>query len=321
MKLPTNAPSGDLVFLSGDFCSGSTLLFTLFRKTHEYYCLYEPLHPLLREYLIWPLRVYEHHYFVKNYFDEYAGFDRVGELFDPRWATQNLYLEAGDPAEDLYQYIKYLIETASVRQKKVLLKFNRMSFRLPWLRARFPEAKIVHIYRDKESQWKSIVARGQEHLGREDVGQYSAHFRGFNIADWGEDLKTAFPELAAEQSKTGFERFSKLYDRSLAAHRLHTDVSIEYRALCKDFEAQCSRVFEAVGCAADINQLKPLIVQPENQRRATARPSGFAGPAGNLVDRLGRKYAKLRVRFDDQRLKGRRPKTGPPSSASSPWLA
>jgi hypothetical protein len=27
---------GDLVFLSGDFCSGSTLLFTLFRETGDY---------------------------------------------------------------------------------------------------------------------------------------------------------------------------------------------------------------------------------------------------------------------------------------------
>jgi hypothetical protein len=283
--------------------------------------LYEPLHPLLREYLIWPLRVYEHHYFVKNYFDEYTGFDRVRELFDPWWATHNLYLEASDPADDLYRYIKYLIETASARRKKVLLKFNRMSFRLPWLRARFPEAKIIHIYRDKDSQWKSIVARAQEHLGREDVGQYSTHFRGFNIADWGEDLKRTFPELCAEQSKTGFERFSKLYDRSLATHRLHADVSVEYRALCKDFEDQCRRVFDVLGCTADINQLEPLIIQPENQRRAVPRSTSLADRAGNLVDRLGRKYAKLRVQFEDQQLKRRRPKTRPPSSASSPWPA
>src|SRR5665213_1638861 len=99
----------NIVFLSGDFCSGSTLLFTLFRETGEYYCLYEPLHPLLREYLIWPLRVYEHHYFVKDYFKEYKGFKGIEKRFNPVWATQNLHLTADDRADDLYEYVAFLI--------------------------------------------------------------------------------------------------------------------------------------------------------------------------------------------------------------------
>jgi len=293
----------DLVFLSGDFCSGSTLLFTLFRETQEYYCLYEPLHPLLREYLIWPLRTYEHHYFVKDYFKEFKGFDHIDGLFHPDWATRNLYLTAEDQAEDLYRYISYLIETASSRQSQVLLKFNRMTFRLPWLRAKFPRAKIVHIHRDKASQWKSIVARGQEYAGREDIGQNSPDFEGFNIATWCEDLKSAFPELAVEHSKTGFERFSKLYDRSLEAHRANADISIEYRALCKDFETQCARMFEVVGCKTEVVRLKPLIIQPENQRRPVVQAAGFSAKVGYLIDRLGRKYAKVRVRQADERRK------------------
>ena len=135
----------NLVFLTGDFCSGSTLLFTLFRTTMQYHCLYEPLHPLLREYLIWPLRVDQQHYFATDYFKEYAGFDRVDELFDESWATRNLYLTADSSADDLYRYLNYLIGTAFGRQPRVLLKFKRMNFRLPWLRANFPQAKIVHI--------------------------------------------------------------------------------------------------------------------------------------------------------------------------------
>jgi hypothetical protein len=305
----------NLVFISGDFCSGSTLLFTLFRETGEYHCLYEPLHSLLREYLVWPMRVYEHHYFVKDYFKEFKGFDRVGELFNPAWATHNLYLTADDRADDLYRYLDYLIQTSFTRRDKVLLKFNRATFRLPWLRARFPQAKIVHIYRDKQSQWKSIVARGQDHLGREDIGQSSPAFEGFNIASWCEDLKRVFPELAMEQSSTGFERFSKLYDRSLAAHRAHADISIEYRALCNDFETQCRRMFDVVGCGADVAQLKPLIIQPEAQKRAPIRPAGLTARTADLVDRIGRKYAKIRLRVEDNwRLSGR----PPASSAQNP---
>jgi hypothetical protein len=284
-----------LVFLSGDFSSGSTLLFTLFRETREYYCLYEPLHPRLREYLIWPVRTYEHHYFVKDYFKEYKDFDRINELFNPEWATRNLYLTADDQAEDLYRYISYLIETASSRQDKVLLKFNRITFRLPWIRARFPQAKIVHIHRDKESQWKSIVARVQEILGREDVGENRPDFEGFNFAAWCEDLKTVFPELAAEHSQTGFERFSKLYDRSLAAHRADANISIEYRSLCKEFETQCRRMFDVAGCKTDVGRLKPLIVPPEAQRRPVVRPTGLLAKASSLIEQLGRRYAARKV--------------------------
>jgi hypothetical protein len=293
-------PMSNLVFLSGDFCSGSTLLFTLFRETREYYCLYEPLHSRLREYLIWSLRVYEHHYFVSDYFKEYKGFNRIGELFRPEWAVKDLYLAADDPAEELYRYLNYLIETSFTRGDKVLLKFNRAAFRLPWLRRRFPSAKIIHIYRDKNSQWKSIVARGQEALGREDIGQANPHFEGFNIASWCQDLQPVFPELAAAESATGFDRFSKLYDRSLAAHREHSDLSVEYRALCKDFEPWCAKMFEAAGCNADPALLKELVIQPEAQRRPAVRPTGPAEKARNLIDRAGRKYANARVRLEDR---------------------
>src|SRR2546428_650193 len=77
-----NGLMSKVFFITGDFCSGTTLLFTLFRKTGEYYSLYEPLHSLLRENLIWPLRAYEHHFFVDDYFAEKAVQGLIeGEVF------------------------------------------------------------------------------------------------------------------------------------------------------------------------------------------------------------------------------------------------
>jgi hypothetical protein len=291
---------GELVFVSGDFCSGSTLLFTLFRETREYYCLYEPLHPRLREYLIWPLRVYEHHYFVGDYFREYRGFRRIGKLFQPEWAVRNLYLDAHDKADDLYGYLSYLIDTAFGRSDKVMLKFNRATFRLPWLRAKFPSAKIIHIHRDKQSQWKSIVSRAQEHLGREDIGQLSPTFEGFNIHSWCEDLKRVFPELEAEYSGTGFDRFSKLHDRSLAAHQANSDYSVEFRAFCHEFENHCAPMFQIAGCSADPALLRPFIIRPQGERRRVDRPEGPRARAMDLAHRFGRRYAGARVRLQDQ---------------------
>jgi hypothetical protein len=84
----------NLVFVTGDFCSGSTLLFTLFRKTKVYYSLYEPLHEELPEYVIWRPRPgdYDHHFFVDDYYGEMKGFKRIPDLHSPRWGHSGLYL-------------------------------------------------------------------------------------------------------------------------------------------------------------------------------------------------------------------------------------
>ena len=108
----------NLVFVSGDFCSGSTLVFTIFRKTGEHYCLYEPLHERLPEYLFWRLPVYEHHFFVDDYLSEYKGFDKVPVLLDPRWGTSDLFLPPEAEADALYRYLSYLIGTAFGRRDK-----------------------------------------------------------------------------------------------------------------------------------------------------------------------------------------------------------
>lgn len=289
----------NLVFISGDFCSGSTLLFTLFRETEEYHCLYEPLHSLLREYLIWPLRVYEHHFFVNDYFSEYKGFAKIGSLFNPRWADHQLFMSAKDEGDDLYRYLCYIIGTSFGRRSKVLLKFNRITFRLEWLRAKFPGAKIVHIFRDKKAEWNSIVKRAQQHLGREDVGQADVNFNGFSLASWCEDLKTQFPELHAANSRNGYDRFCKLWELSLAAHRRHADISIDYTELTHEFEPTCKRLFQTVECSADVATLKPLIIVPERQKSLTVSPAGLTAQVQDLIYRAGRRYASARVRLED----------------------
>src|SRR5207248_376337 len=101
-----------LVIVTGDFSSGTTLLFSLFRKTGDFYCLYEPLHEKLLEYLIYPLRPDEHHPFVEPYFSEYKGFRGLARLFKPEWATSQLRLTADDEAPDLFRYLSYLIGVA-----------------------------------------------------------------------------------------------------------------------------------------------------------------------------------------------------------------
>jgi hypothetical protein len=285
----------NLVFISGDFCSGSTLLFTLFRKTGEFYCLYEPLHEKHLEYLIWPPRVYEHHYHVDNYYAEYHGFQHIPELFQPAWGVSSLYLPPEAPADDMYRYLCYLTGTAFGRSPRVMLKENRISFRLGWIRANFPQAKIIHIYRDREKQWNSLLRRVQAWCGREDVGQNEVTFAGFNIAAWCEDLKHAFPDLDASRSRTGYERFCKLWESSLTENRKYADLSVDYASLLGDLETTCERLSACLGCRFDSDSLKEYVVPPAQQK--PLRLTGLGRWRDVFLDRNGGRYARLKLKL------------------------
>lgn len=289
----------NLVFVTGDFCSGSTLLFTLFRKTGQYYCLYEPLHEKLPEYLLWPPLPddYDHHFFVDNYYAEMKGFDRIPELLNPCWGNSGLYLPPEADADDFYRYFSYLIGTALGRALRVMLKENRLAFRLGWLRAKFPHAKIVHIYRNKDDQWKSNVRRVQAYKGKEDVGQDKVTYNGFNVAKYCEELKSTFPELDARHFKTGYERFCKLWELSFAEHKKYADISIDYGTLIRDFETTCKRLWECLGVTnIDTTALKKFVVPSEKQKEMLKRPGGLGKRARLLIDRVGRRYARARLR-------------------------
>jgi hypothetical protein len=286
----------NLVFVNGDYCSGTTLLFTLFRKSGQYYSLYEPLHERLLEYLIWPLLPDDHHFFVGHYHSELKGFDKIPELFDPRWGNSSLYLPPDAKADGLYRYLDYLVGTGFTRGPRVMLKENRFTFRLGWLRRNFPQAKFVHIYRSKEDQWKSILRRVRGHLGREDVGQDSVHFNGFCIATWCEDLKSEFPELDAKNSKNGYERFCKLWELSFAENRRYADISVDYGELTHDFENSADAMWKAISAPPiRMAALKQYVIPPEEHKPTAIRPASVSEKSKMLLYRAGRKYAKLRV--------------------------
>jgi hypothetical protein len=287
----------NLVFISGDFSSGTTLMWQLFRHTNQHYCLYEPLHERLLEYLIWPLRPYEHHYFVKSYFAEYKGFNKIPKLFSPPWGTSQLYLPAKVEANDLHRYLSYLIGTAFGRSDRVVLKENRITFRLAWLRENFPQAKIIHIYRERDSQWKSIVRRSQAYFHREDVDQDKVTFNGMSIARWCDDLQSTYPELASENSQSGYERFCKLWELSYQTNCRFADISINYSNLINDFETVCGEIWKCIGYDYDIASLKKLIISSENQKPVSINSTNYQKQFLRQLDNFGLRLARLIIRL------------------------
>jgi hypothetical protein len=69
--------------------------------------------------------------------------------------------------------------------------------------------------------------------------------------------------------------------------------------LTHDFEATCKRLLDAVGCRADVAALKPLVIVPERQKSLSTQRNGLTAQLKNLIHRVGRRYAKARVRVED----------------------
>jgi hypothetical protein len=300
MPTRVSESSGQIVCVSGDFCSGSTLLFTLFRHAGTYRCLYEPLHEDLREFLVYGLRPDEHrhHFFVDHYHREFRGLRKVGTLFDRKWGDSQFHLAATDEAPDLRRYLTYLIEASLERSPRMMFKENRMAFRLGWFREHFPSAKLVHIFRRKESQWRSVVRRVQADRRRADVGQDRVDFNGFSLATWCDDLQATYPELAADRFTSGVDRFGKLWELSYREHRRYADISVAYEDLVKDFVPTARRMFAAIGARdIDVNDLKQYIVRPDRKPPTLAAVSKVADTVTGATDRVLRRYAAAHARL------------------------
>ena len=286
-----------LVFLSGDFSSGSTLLWLLFRKTGAFHTLYEPLHERLREYMIYPLRSYEHHFFSENYFAEYKGYKEVFNLHTDAWGCSDFYLAEDDDASDLYRYLSYIIGMSFSRQERVELQFNRVAFKLGWLRKNFPGVPIIHIYREPEKQWNSIVRRAQAYYGQEDAGQDSVDFSGMGISNWCDHLQEQYPELRAENSSSGYERYQKIYKLSLEQKNLHEDISERYEDLISNFDVECKKIFDLLGYPADIDYLSQFVVPTAKHKPLGSDRKKVVHVVNEKIDRLGSLYARVVLRF------------------------
>jgi len=180
------------IFISARFRSGSTFLWNIFRHIEQCTAYYEPLN----EYKFFidknkPSKVNPSHLGVADYQREYSGLDHLDEFYKEHWIDTNLYMnnESYDPS--LERYISGLVGHA---KGTAVLQFNRMDFRLPWLRAHYPKAKILHMYRHPRQQWISVqgkkgyVAVDYPYTG--DEGLFL-----FYTTVWCNDLKKHFPFL------------------------------------------------------------------------------------------------------------------------------
>lgn len=144
------------IFLTARFRSGSTLLWNVLRHVEGMWAYYEPFN---RRPWLEPDRAKErdpsHLHVSGGYWDEYQGLEDLRQHYREDWTRYRLYMDASAWDEDMLTYLRSLIARA---QGRPFLQFNRLDFRLPWVKHWFPFARIVHLCRHPRDQWLSTLS-------------------------------------------------------------------------------------------------------------------------------------------------------------------
>jgi len=218
----------DIVFITGRFRSGSTLLWNIFRALPGFTSYYEPFNE--RRWFDQYARgqdTDQTHRGVSEYWREYDGLEQLEQYFSEAWNNRRLFMTRHSWDNNMINYIDTLIKEAPGRP---ILQFNRIDFRLTWLRQHYPKAKIIHIYRNPRDQWLSIIKQPENcppdtsfaELGTRDF---------FYFRSWGRDLSTIFPYLSESRLKHPYELFYLIWRLSYNYGKSYADYSIRFEDL------------------------------------------------------------------------------------------
>ena len=245
------------IFITGRFRSGSTLLWNLFRSTGECISYYEPCHDRLPEMLQYNKMADPSHVNAGSYWEEYLPIQKklMGK-HKAEFGAKRLLLEESDSHPQLEKYIKFLINAA---EKTPVLQFNRVDFRLPWLKKRFEDARIIYLYRDPRDQWMSMV----KNLPREAWDNPFENTQ-YDLLVWACSLAKSFPFLFSNKVKTLYHRHYMLWKLSKLMGERCSDLSISFEALVDNPEESIAKLMDFAGLdKVDIEPLVSIVSPPK----------------------------------------------------------
>jgi hypothetical protein len=242
-----NADPTPPIFITARFRSGSTMLWNLFRQLPDVRAYYEPLHDRLASLIKFPQQPEKSHLFVKSsYFDEYKSFPEIISLHQSAFANHRLYLGADESFPELQVYIKTLVESNTSGHTTVL-QFNRIDFRLAWIKKNFPQARLLHLARNPRDQWYSTLAPFKVDI------DHDIDFDAYDLATWGRDLYQQFPFLAAPQIRHAYQRFYYLWKLSYLAGQRLSELSINYDEVISEPQNCLNQILDFANLYSDKN--------------------------------------------------------------------
>ena len=258
----SSSERNDIIFITGRFRSGSTFFWNIFRSIPGMTAYYEPFNENQWFNSQVPDKgVDKTHQKVENYDKEYQGLNRLTEFYHEDWIREHLYMDEGFYEPDMLHFITTLIEHAPGRP---VLQFNRLDFRLPWIRRNFPNAKIVHIYRHPRDQWCSSLLGHISSFPSDGGMEQFREYDGFYLRMWAEDLKYHFPFLDERSVGHPYALFYYLWKLSFLFGKTYADFSVCFENLIETPVATLSSVFEMLTIdVAHVSTVEKLIVKPQ----------------------------------------------------------
>jgi len=252
------------IFITSRFRSGSTLLWNIFRHLPGCTAYYEPLNE--RRWFDAARRgerIDHTHQGVSDYWREYASLAELERYYDERWIDRRLYMDAAHWDAGLMHYIMRLIEAAPGR---AALQFNRVDFRLPWLRRYFPQAAIVHLYRHPRAQWYSALM-GERRCPRDVTPAQFAPYDELYLLRWCEDLKHQFPFLDPGEVRHPYELSYYLWKLSCLFGATYADLSLCFEELVSQPRKNLAILFDQLQLDTDqLDAVAHLVQQPAKER-------------------------------------------------------
>ena len=291
-RSPAAAQSETPVFITARFRSGSTYLWNLFHSLGTCTAYYEPLHERRwfesanREAWIDPT----HRQVTASYHTNYEGLESLSKLYDERWNHRRLYMNARAVDRKLRAYIQSLIDHATLRP---VLQFNRVDFRLGWLRSQFPHARLLHLYRSPREQWISSL-KDSSPPGDITLGEFQP-FDFFFLMPWWHDLRYVFEGLQECRTAHPYRAFYLLWRLSYLMGRHYADVSIAYENLAQDPRRVMGDALTGMGLPEhlDWSRLEGLTEYRAQQRWPEFASSDWfediEGQCEEIVDRMLRR--------------------------------
>ncbi|MBM89916.1 MAG: sulfotransferase family protein [Gammaproteobacteria bacterium] len=220
------ALKSDVVFITGRFRSGSSVFWNLFRAQPDCTAYYEPFNE--RRWFDIEHRgqfVDSSHKGIQDYWTEYDNLGHLSHVYDEKWINTALHMDEYSYDSNMRAFINSLIEHSKGRS---ILQFNRIDFRLPWLKKNYPNAKFLHIYRNPRDQWLSFLTDKQKMNSAE---VHETYQDAFYLDVWCKDLAKQFPFLSPAVTAHPYMRFYYLWKLSYLYGIKYCDYSVPLERL------------------------------------------------------------------------------------------